>query len=210
MLYLQGGIIDMHQEIENLYNKVHQLEMNDWIHNDLFSFQWWIILIANAIFFVIFLFFIDRKRIFQMALAYMICFLVVCVSDDIGEYFGLWSYPHRFIPFITEFDVVEFAVVPVTITLMYQMFKSWKKYLTAGIIISFIFAFITLPLFVYLNITQLNNWKYFNSFLVLIVIFILVKCITDFITRRYHQLKQHEHDDRKFTSSFFQSKKKAR
>jgi Ca2+/H+ antiporter len=132
------------------------------------------------------------------------------VIDDIGEYYGWWSYPHKLIPFISQFDAVEFAVVPVTITLIYQIFNAWRKYLISGMIISFIYAFIGLPLFVYLGITKLNNWNYFKSFLVLIVTCILVKIITDFIARMNHQLNQPEHEGRKFSFSFFQSKKKAR
>jgi hypothetical protein len=202
--------MNMVQEIDKLNNKLHPLEMDHWLHQDLFSFQWWIILSVNVIFFVIFLFFIDRKRTFHIAFAYMVCYFIVCVSDDLGEYFGRWSYPHQLIPFTSQFDAVEFAVVPVTITLIYQTFNSWRMYLLSGMIVSFIYAFVGLPIFVFLNITKLNNWNYFYSFLVLLVTFILVKFIPDSIARMNHPLKQTEHDDRKFAFPLFKSKKKAR
>jgi hypothetical protein len=208
--FLEGGIMDMHQEIEKLSNKLHQLEADHWIHNDVFSFQWWIILSVNAIFFAFLVFFIDRKRIVQIALAYMICYFLVNLTDDIGEFYGRWSYQHQFIAFTSEFDAVDFAVVPVSITLLYQIFNEWRKYLIAGIIISYIYTFIGLPLFIYLGITKINNWNYFNSFLVLIVTCIFVKIITDFITRLSHQLKQPEHEGIKLNFRYFRSKKKAR
>jgi hypothetical protein len=70
-------------------------------------------------------------------------------------------------------------------------------------IIHLIIRFSCTILFVYLGITKLNNWNYFNSFLVLIVLCILAKIITDFIAGRYHQLKQYDHDTSKFTFSFY-------
>lgn len=200
----------MLQEIEKLSNKLHELQTNFWIHNDLFTYQWWIIVIANAVFFALLLFLMDRRRIFQIALAYMICYFIVCVSDDIGVYYGRWSYPHQLVPFTSELDTVDFAVAPVTITLVYQMFNSWRSYLIVESIAAVIFNFMGIPLFIYLGIIKFNNWNYFYSFLVFIVLGILVKIIMDFITRKDHYLKQLDPNDRKFAFSFFQPKRKAR
>jgi hypothetical protein len=152
----------MFQEIEKLYNQAHQLETDRFIHNDLFSFQWWIIFIVNAISIVILLFLIDRKRIIQIALSFMICFIISGIFDETGEYFGLWSYKHEFIQFSHRFNAADFAVVPVAFSLIYQIFRTWGRYLIADIVISFIFSFVGLPLFVYLDITKLNNLTYFN------------------------------------------------
>ncbi|QGQ96462.1 hypothetical protein EHS13_17010 [Paenibacillus psychroresistens] len=200
----------MFQKIENLNNQMHQLETNNWLHHDLFTYQWWIIVLVNTIFLCLLFIFIDRKRIFQIALAFMVCYYIVCVSDDLGQYYGLWSYPHQFVPFISELDAVEFAVIPATFTILYQTFDSWQKYLIGGILISIACAFIGLPIFVYLGITKLSNWNYFYSLLVLTATFILLKIIVDSISSAYRKLKQQDYSNPKPTFNPFLSKKKAR
>jgi uncharacterized membrane protein YoaT (DUF817 family) len=200
----------MLQEIDKLNSQLHHLETDNWLHHDLFTYQWWIILVLNAIFICLLLIFIDRKRIFQIVLAYMVCFIIVCASDDLGQYYGLWSYPHQLVPFLSEFDAVEFAVIPVTFSLLYQMFHTWKKNLIVGLLISAAYAFIGLPIFVYLGITKLSNWNYFYSFLVLTATFTLLKVIVDSIADKYRQLKQQVDNKPKNAFNPFQSKKKAR
>lgn len=171
----------MMKEIEKAASTLHQIEMDYWIHHTLFSFQWWVILILNVIFLLLFLLFIDRQRILLIALAFMISYVIVSISDDVGEYFQLWSYPHQLLQFLAPLTSVEFIIVPSIMALMYQMFSKWKFFLIADFIVSIIISFIVQPIFVYLDIYKLHNWTYFYSLLVLFVIGAVVKIIIDFI-----------------------------
>ncbi|WP_307437260.1 CBO0543 family protein [Bacillus sp. V2I10] len=160
---------------------LHQLEMDYWINHDLFSFQWWAILIMNAIFLILFILLIDRQRILLITLAFMISYVINNIFDDIGEYFQLWSHPHQLVQFLSPVATVEFIIVPSIMALMYQMFSRWKFFLIVDFIVSLIISFIVQPIFVYLNIYKLHNWTYFYSLLVLFVIGVVVKIIVDFI-----------------------------
>lgn len=166
----------MQEKINKLTDKLNQLEMDWWINHDLFSFQWWIILIVNVVFFILFL-----TRIFEISITFIIAFVLVGIIDDIGEYFGLWDYPHQFIQFTARFNAVDFALVPSIIALIFQMFSKWRYFLIADFSFSSINSFIGVPIFVYLGLYKLHNWNYLYSFLTLFVAVILVKIIVDFI-----------------------------
>lgn len=171
----------MDKEIESMTSTLHKMEMNYWIHHDLFSFHWWAILIMNAIFLILFILLIDRQRILLITLAFMISYVINTIFDDIGEYFQLWSHPHQLVQFLSPVATVEFIIVPSIMALMYQMFSRWKFFLIVDFIVSLIISFIVQPIFVYLNIYKLHNWTYFYSLLVLFVIGVVVKIIMDFI-----------------------------
>lgn len=174
----------MDKEIESMTSTVHQMEMDYWIHHDLFSFHWWVILIMNAIFLILFLFFIDRQRILLITLAFMISYAINTIFDDIGEYFQLWSHPHQLVQFLSPIATVEFIVVPSIIALMYQMVSKWKFFFIANLIVASIISFIVQPIFVYIGLYKLHNWTYFYSMVVLLVIGIVVKIVMDFTERR--------------------------
>jgi hypothetical protein len=194
----------MRDEIDQLSQKVNTMEMDWWIKDDLFSLQWWVIVIVNVFFFALFLFFIDRKRTLKITVAFLIGFSIVGSSDEIGDYFHLWSYPHEFIPFSGRFNAVDFFVIPSIFALMYQKFRTWRSFLIADVIISSLNSYIGERIFVLLGIYKLNNWTYTKSFLVLFVIAILIKAIVDSIGENRLQVPA----DREVTFNFFKRKQK--
>jgi hypothetical protein len=174
----------MDKEIERMTSTLHQMEMDYWIHHDLFNIHWWVILIMNAIFLILFLTLIDRQRILLITLSFMIAYVINTIFDDIGEYFQLWSHPHQLVQFLSPLATVEFIVVPSIMALTYQMFSRWKFFFIADFIVASIISFIVQPIFVYIGLYKLHNWTYFYSLVVLFVIGIFVKIIMDFIKRK--------------------------
>ncbi|MDP4156135.1 MAG: hypothetical protein Q8929_10915, partial [Bacillota bacterium] len=47
---------------------------------------------------------------------------------------------------------------------VYQFFRKWKSFIIANLVMAAIFTFIFEPLTVWLDIYQLDNWKYIYSF----------------------------------------------
>ncbi|QGQ47856.1 CBO0543 family protein [Metabacillus sediminilitoris] len=174
----------MEKVIEEMTNALHKIEMEHWMNHDLFSIQWWSILLLNAILLIIFILFIDRQRILLISLAFMISYALTTVFDDIGEYFLLWSHPYQLVQFLSPLASVEFIVVPSIMALMYQTFSKWKFYLIADLIVVGIISFIVQPIFVYTDLYKLHNWTYFYSFIVLFIIGIIGKMVMDFIKNK--------------------------
>lgn len=168
-------------EIENLTNKLHQMEMTWWLNHTLFTFNWWFILLVNLLFFFAFLVFMDRGSALRITLAFMFSFVIVGTFDQIGKFFSLWSYPHEFFIFTENFNAVDFLAVPSIFALMYQIFTSWRIFLVANLFICLINSYIAQPIFVALDIYKLDNWNYFRSLVTLFFIAIVVKALTDFV-----------------------------
>ncbi|MCY9660153.1 hypothetical protein P5G65_03715 [Paenibacillus chondroitinus] len=169
----------MPNEIEELNVKESQMEFDYWLHQDVFSFQWWVIVIVNLVVFVLLLIAMDRKRTLSTVLAFMTAFIIVGAVDQIGKFFDLWRYPHQLIPFTENLNAVDFFVVPCIFAYLYQRFSSWKSFLIAGIVASLVISFIGEPIFVSLGMYQLMRWSYWQSFIVLVPIAILIKGFVD-------------------------------
>ena len=155
-----------------------------WLNHDLFSAQWWAILILNAIFLILFILLIDRQRLLLISLTFMVSIFLIGLIDETGNFFNKWNYPHQFVPFSSRFNAVDFALIPVTISLIYQTFSRWIFFLVAFLIVDIIIAFIGIPIFVYFHLYQPHNWNYFSSFIVLYLVGIMIKWIVDFILKR--------------------------
>ncbi len=103
-------------------------------------------------FLFVFYLLIDRQRIIFILLVFFISFVLVGTVDELGKFFGVWSYPHQLLVFTHRFNSVDFAVIPVILTLVYQFFSKWKFYWIASLIASAFIAFIGVPIFTFFHI----------------------------------------------------------
>ncbi|RIW35632.1 hypothetical protein D3H55_07035 [Bacillus salacetis] len=171
----------MFEKVEKSKNIASELEMNYWLNDNLFSLNWWVVFILNFLFLILFIILIDRQRILLVSLVFTSSFILVSSVDEIGNYFGLWSYRTQFLAFFEAVNAVDFLTVPVIITLIYQFFTSWKSFIISSLIGSALIGFIFVPIFVYFEFYKLNHWNYFYSFLTLFIIGLIVKVFSDFI-----------------------------
>ncbi|MEN8699551.1 CBO0543 family protein [Bacillus infantis] len=173
----------MFKMVQDLNERASRLELEYWLNEDLFSPHWWFIAILNLLFIVLLFVLIDRCRLMQMSIAFLISFILVGIVDELGYFFGLWTYPHQFITVLRSFNAVDFAVVPVMITLTYQYFRKWKNYVIANAAIFLFVSYIMIPLFVHYRLYILYKWNYTYSFLSLFVLCLVVKACSDWICR---------------------------
>ncbi|MFC4801847.1 CBO0543 family protein [Neobacillus sp. GCM10023253] len=171
----------MYSQTDKMGSKYHSLQTDIWLHHDLFSLGWCSIVIINVLFFILFILLIDRYRTLLISFAFVVSFVIVGFGNEVGSYFDFWSYPHQFLIFTHRFNAVDFAVVPVIMALTYQYFSKWKPYFVATVIMSAIMCFIGIPIFVFFGLYKLENWNYFYSFLVTILMFLILKIIADFV-----------------------------
>lgn len=179
----------MFDQIQSFYEDAHQLEIRYWLDHDLFSIHWWIILLINLLFLVLFVFLIDRNRILVISIAFLVSFISIGSIEDLGQFFNLWTYPHEFFAPLKTANAVDFLCIPIVITLVYQYVSRWKYFLFASIIVFAIISFICIPIFVYFDFYRLHNWNYFLSFLSLFIIGLLVKTLTDLVYNKSKQQK---------------------
>ncbi|MEH7305191.1 CBO0543 family protein [Neobacillus drentensis] len=171
----------MYTQIDKMGSRFNSLQREIWLHQDLFSPGWWSIVIINVLFLILFILLIDRYRMLLISFVFMVNFVIVGLANEFGSNFDFWSYPHQFVVFTHRFNAVDFAVVPVIMSLIYQFFSRWKAYFFATIVMSAIMSFIGVPIFVYFGMYKLENWNYVYSFLVTVLMLIISKLIIDFI-----------------------------
>ncbi|AST93022.1 hypothetical protein BC6307_18045 [Sutcliffiella cohnii] len=178
----------MFEQLQELNKQANRIETEYWVNHDLFSWQWWFIVIINLLFLVLLILFMDKQRIQIITIAFLFSFILVGIVNELGSFYGWWSYPHQFITALKTMNAVDFLTVPVIITLFYQTFGKWKIYLITTTVFFLILSFVGIPIFVYFDFYKLHTWNYFYSFLTLLLVSILVKLFTDFIITKSKSL----------------------
>ncbi|MFD2445507.1 CBO0543 family protein [Bacillus sp. CGMCC 1.16607] len=156
--------------IENHHEIVKQ-DINQWLNNELFTWNWWILAAFIVIPFTIWLLVVDRKRMLEFLLVWCLVIIPTSTLDSIGIDLKFWVYPVQFIPLTPRslpFDIFM---------LLYQFFWKWRPYIIALMIMALAFAFIGEPISHLLNLVYYIKWKYYYSFFYYIVLGITVKGI---------------------------------
>lgn len=176
----------MRNNIEYILKVGHRREYEYWLNNDLFSLHWWAILILSILFLIMFFCLIDKSRYIFILLVFFINFVLIGTSDEIGKYFELWDYPYELLVFTHRFNTVDFSILPVMFTLVYQFFSKWKYYWIAHTIHCAFVSFIGIPIFIYFHLYRMDNWNMFLAFLVLFGIGTVSKFLCDLVYKKAH------------------------
>lgn len=163
------------KEVIKAHDYYGQLKEEYFLENVLFSYQWWFLLLLTIGLWVCWLVIVDKKRLTPILFVGLISSLIATISDDIGVASGLWNYPHKLAYFAGQLYTVDFAIIPVCYMLLYQFFHIWKYYLIALLVLSVFATFAVEPLFVWMDIYVLLNWKHYYSTPFYFLIGILVK-----------------------------------
>jgi hypothetical protein len=163
-------------EIEKGYNNIQELSHQYWIHQSLFSFNWWFLIVLMIFVWSIWLKFVNKSKLVEIMLGGCFISIVTLLLDLLGVNLDLWDYPtliiSSFYPTLLPVDVV---VIPVTYMLMYQYFQSWKSFSFASVFVSAIYSFVVEPGFHWLDIYRLMHWKYIYSFPIYIILFLFIR-----------------------------------
>ena len=176
------------KEIVDLTKKLHEIVLERWLKSEVFTWQWFTIVIIFLSFWYVGIRFIDRKRIFRLSGYAFFVTIVTMILDVAGTCTSLWYYPIKALPYIPRLLPTDIAVVPVTYMLAYQKFPKWKSFLIAMTVISLIFTFVAEPLMALMGLYILLKWKYIYSFPIYIFIGVLSKSFFDFMERKQSKL----------------------
>lgn len=151
-------------EIEMVHRQLTELRQQYWSHYDLFSAQWWFLLVLFIVPWVVWWRLVDKTRLkdivwFGIATSYLIFFL-----DHVGYELNLWIYPHKIIRFIPESSAYDLGILPVLHMLVYQYYRTWRSFLIANTIMAAVFVAVCEPVSVWLGLYKLLHWKYIYSF----------------------------------------------
>ena len=178
------------EEIIEAQNKVIQMQYQQWIHHDVFSLQFWLLLILLLLPWFIWWKVVDKKRLFDFLLYGLIVVTAATFLDELGTQLNLWEYKYDIEPLFPRMIPINFTVMPVSYMLLYQYFRDWKSFIKAHFLLAAGFSFIAEPLMVWLDIYKLFGWQHFYSFPLYIILAASIRWLTLFLMRQQTQAKE--------------------
>jgi len=168
-------------EMERAFTKAR---IEDWIHYDLFSYQWWMLVAVLIIPWFIWWKYVDKKRLLEISLYGAFVLLVVSYLDGILTELIFWAYKYKLVPIWPRLIAADFTALPVIYMMVYQYFREWKSFLIVTTIIAGAFAFIGEPFLQWVGIYKHFSWKHIYSFPIYIAIPAFLKWVVDKMIRK--------------------------
>lgn len=163
------------EEINKVDNQLTDMRLDNFIHEDFLSPQWWLLLAITILPWIVWWILVDKKRIKEIWLYGMLLSILIIYLDDIGGELNLWNYPIKLLGISPRLNPVDVSVLPVMHMLVYQYFSKWKPFIIANIIMSLFNSYIAEPFFVKIGIYELTNWNYSFSVPIYILKAIVIK-----------------------------------
>jgi hypothetical protein len=163
------------KKIMGLQNQITELEIYRWLEFQLFTWNWWLLVILFVVPWIILIRLIERKRIIEILLFGTITSHFTIYLDDVGKELMFWVYPIELTPFAHRADPFDVTMLPIAYMLIYQYFKTWKSFSIALINMALFFAFIGEPFAHWTELTYYLKWKYIYSFFFYFLTGILVR-----------------------------------
>jgi hypothetical protein len=171
-------------EIKHVDKKLGDMRHEYWLHETLFSWEWFFLIALIVVPWIIWCFVVNKRRIHEILLYGMIVILISITLDDLGVEMDLWSYPYLLAGIFPRMNPVDLAVMPVTYMIIYQYFSHWKSFIIAHIVLAAVASFVIEPLFHWMGIYILNKWTYLCSFPIYIFIGITTRAFMIWLNRR--------------------------
>ncbi|MDR4947090.1 CBO0543 family protein [Neobacillus cucumis] len=162
-------------EIQKIENKLADMKNEYWLHHDLFTFQWWLLLIIFILPWIVWWRYVDKNRLKEIVLFGCLLMHLVGLLDDIGVTAHLWSYPYKLVQAIPRLAPIDYGILIVAHMTVYQFFGKWKSFIIVNLVMATIFTFIFEPFTVWIDIYKLDNWKYIYSLPIYVAKAVFVK-----------------------------------
>jgi hypothetical protein len=174
------------QKVVELTNMLKDVQVKHWLHETLFTFNWWLLLLTPILSLIVWLMIVDKSRIFEIMTYGLFVEVFAITLDDTGTLLELWLYKHSLTPLYTIVEI-HIILLPIIFMVIYQYCRTWRSFLLANTINAFVLAFVLEPLIVWLDIYEMYHWKYMYS----VLPYILIAIICKWAIERLKQMKEH-------------------
>jgi hypothetical protein len=154
-----------YEDVKQAREVLKEVSTSHWLSHDLLSWQWWLLLAATIVPWIIWLKVRDKDRTFEIFSYGLTWGMISSVLDVIGGEMIFWGYPNKLLPMVPPLFPADITVIPVSYMLTYQYSKTYKSYLGYCLIVSAMFAYVLEPLFIKSGMFILHKWKHTYSFI---------------------------------------------
>jgi len=180
--------IATNDQIAELETQLTHIKIEHWLNDDLFTPQWWLLLVILVMPWIIWWKYVDRTRLLQITLLGMFTLILSSYLDAMGSELALWQYNKMLVPLWSRLISVDFSIMPVTYMFIFQYFRAWRTFAVASIVMALLYSFLAEPLVAWLGIYQLNSWNHWYSFLIYILLAFSVRLLVEkLLARRISQ-----------------------
>jgi hypothetical protein len=163
-------------DVERARGLLSHVAREYWLHQNLYSWQWWSLLAVAIIPWLVWWKLVDKKRVIEISLYGALIAMIAVLLDLIGTNLMLWGYPQQVFWFlIPPLLPIDLTVMPVEHMVVYQYFRTWKSFVFALIALAAFSSFVVEPLFSWIGLYKLYTWKYLYSVPIYIVKAIIVR-----------------------------------
>jgi hypothetical protein len=148
-----------------------------WQHEVVLSWRWWIGVCITLLTWFFWIKYHKKESRYRLLLAGFFVTTVSISLDALGVQLGLWSYRYEVLPTIPAYLPYDIALLPVVIMSLIQ-FKPYYSPIKKAFIFGFLTAFIGEPLIVLIDIYKTENWRFFYSVPIYIIIYLIAHWLT--------------------------------
>jgi len=178
------------QYIQMIYDTdqhLTQLRVEKWLNLDLFSWQWWILVVLLILPWLIWWKYADKKRLPEIFIVGLMVLILSSYMDAILSELSLWNYHYWVIPYWPRLISADFSFIPVCFMLVYQKYRTWPSYLAANAVLAFLLAVPTEMILVWADIFQMNLWRSYYGIPIFFAMGILVRLLTQTLMKKQVQ-----------------------
>jgi len=174
------------EQLAEMMRLITQARIEYWLRDVFGSWRWWVLLLLFIAPWVVWYKLADKKKLPELALFGLMVMVSTITLDELGFALSLWSYPADVIPIFPRLTSVDYTVLPISFTLTYQYFPTWKSFFWALVVISGVFSFVVEPIIAYLGFYVVIKWFYWYSFILYIATTLLLR----WIARKFFDIAQ--------------------
>ena len=172
-----------YKDIQKAREHLTEVSYNHWVHHDLWSFNWWILLIATFLPWVVWFRLVNRDRIFEVFSYAMGFGVTASILDVFGVDYEWWGYPDKLVAMMPPLFPADIAVLPVLYSLVYQYSSTWKKYMLYSGLVSALISYIIEPICKKMGIYENQHFTHTMSFIGFTILSLIIKWIMEAVKR---------------------------
>ena len=167
-----GGMTESSKEELAIMQELWHKELNRWQQEALFTWRWWLGVLITIVPWVLWIYFRDKKSTNRLLYVAYFAIIIAFIVNTIGVTLTLWHFEYKVFPVFHMFVPWDFSLIPVSIIVLLQI-KPNKFIFIKTLFFASFSAFIAEPIFHWLKMYYLINWRYTYSFILYLILFLI-------------------------------------
>ncbi|TYP71944.1 hypothetical protein BCM02_109223 [Paenibacillus methanolicus] len=185
---------ELGKRIDQLSNKLTNMRWEIWTKYTLFTWQWWMLVLACAGMVVLFVVLVRRGNLLKSFAFLGMIYLFNKNLDDVATAMNWYDYRMQLEPIIPTMLPANLFIIPGALTILYERYSDWKSYSIAIGAFAVLVSYMALPLMKQVKIYTDNAWNGHWSLLSLVAMAAISKLVVDWFVRQQSR-ESNEHRD---------------